>query len=107
MNAKELADRVVAFGAEECGNDYRWLDAGVIDSVSAEAFINDGRVMLALMEKVSDFVLERSNGGLSLSTKYDTHQPGSFWKRGNSFFDEPFCPAIIEACCEALEKEGD
>ena len=89
MNAKELADRVVALGAEECGNDYRWLDAGVIDAVPAEEFINDGRVVMALMNRCRD-ELPTYDWLMFINTLVDKEK----FKEAD----------IVEACCEALEN---
>ena len=109
MNAKELADRVVALGYGRIMHNGTRYQIPVLERgslypvVTAEAFINDGRVMLALMEKCSHIDAYWDDTGWSCDVV------GSFAKRGLGSHDglvgrTALCPAILEACCEALEN---
>ena len=105
MDAKALADRVVALGVGHKVSDihyalYNTNRIGI--EMLTDQFINDGRVMLALMEKCSHIDAYWDDTGWSCDVV------GSFAKRGLGSHDglvgrTALCPAIIEACCEALE----
>ena len=103
MIDKELADAVVAMGADDCG-DYRWIEAGVIDSLPAEQFVRDWRVAGALMEKCDgtahvlkdhDFNDWACVVGGEVSTDYP-------WAR-----NESLPRAIIETCVKAGRRRDE
>ncbi len=99
MNDKELADKLESFGAEQCGNDYRWIDVGVIDSLPADEFVIDWRVAGALMEKVDAHFIERLNGRV-WAVRSD--KPCGEGKTRDWYENESLPNAIITACVEAL-----
>ena len=112
-SAKELADRVVALGVGHKVSDihyalYNTNRIGI--EMLTDQFINDGRVMLALMEKCL-----ASGIDLSMSLQSNYFEAPGFWITGTLMSvsadieterdgRESLCPAIIEACCEALEN---
>ena len=108
MNDKELADRVVALGVGHKVSDihyalYNTNRIGI--EMLTDQFINDGRVMLALMEKCSHINAYWDDTGWSCDVV------GSFAKRGRGSHDglvgrTALCPTVIEACCEALEANN-
>jgi len=107
--SKELADRVVALGVGKANQIYpdalgRFYqidpDADWQTSVNAESFVNDGRVVLALMEKCQAIFIERLN-----DTKWACRADKAYGERTREWFDRgSLAPAIIEACCDALEQ---
>lgn len=84
MTDKELADKVVALGVgrywPEASPEPRYdMANGCMFSTSeAPEFLRDWRVAGALMERLNDFLFERSGSLLGLSTRYKTPQPGRF-----------------------------
>ena len=93
MDDKTLADAVVALGADQCGNEYRWLDAGVVDAYPAPKFVRDWRVCGALMEKVLDGAKDRKAAWKSVD-------PQGAWISLTKPANLP--RTIIEKCVEAL-----
>ena len=102
----KLAQRIVALGFGVAERDavngttyYRHV--GGIHFMSAEAFCNDGRVVLALMEKCSRITIikNRTQDMITEVTARSWHG-----KEGTaSNYDDTV--AIEKACCEALEEE--
>lgn len=87
-----LAQRVVAQGIPEVCDEgmtsAEWI------AYDAESFCNDGRVVLALMEKALQRCTETRMSFLDImNSALDRWVEGSF------------AIAICEACCEALEHE--
>ncbi len=98
MKDKELAKKLEQFGAEDCGN-YRWIDAGVIDSLPIDEFVRDWRVAGALMTRC------RTVNYSTTTTKGSfCHAHGKNDKHGaNNAANGEEARAIIEACVEALD----
>lgn len=107
MNDKELVDRIVALGVvdilpEGPEDDFRYLTPNGDLWRSVEAVLEDWSVAGALMERLGNFLIERSGTLLGVSTQYATPQPGKFWRADASGHNESLPRAIIEACVEAL-----
>jgi len=106
MNDKELAKRVVALGVgSHDPNDsaYYWFKLATFD---ARRFVNDGRVVLALMEKCSHIDAYWDDTGWSCDVV------GAFHNRKLGSHDgmvsrSSIAVAIIEACCNALEQANE
>lgn len=116
MNAKELADAVVALGVgEHCGEWFgimafdTALEGEILDPHDADRFVRDWRVAGALMEKATDtFVRD-----IILDRKCRAEKVYRVWVEDNGFpagerpeishcRGESLPRAIIEACVEAL-----
>jgi len=103
--SKELADRVVALGIGRAyddtpDNDLFFFDGCMYDDIGesaviAESFVNDGRVVLALMEKC-----------LSNKTIHIAMQVAIAVNKAE-LKPELLAAAICEACCDALEQAND
>ena len=109
MNAKELADRVVALGVGHKVSDihyalYNTNRIGI--EMLADQFINDGRVMLALVvmlrKRGYSFLLHSMPDRKALMTVSSPLPNQKKW--ASQIVGDDDCPVIIEACCEALEN---
>ena len=99
MTDQELADKVVALGADQCGNEYRWLRADVVDSLLDEDFVRDWRVAGALMEKVHH-IQKTTNSWDQTVIIAAPERPGK--DQIYIVVEESTTRAITEACVEAL-----
>ena len=112
MTDSELADTIVALGV---GKVYRAINGDAYEPPDpfralgedvrcypAKQFVRDWRVAGAMMEKLGNFLIERSGTLLGVSTQYATPQPGKFWHADAGSHDESLPRAINEACVEAL-----
>lgn len=100
--SKELADRIVALGvgSKHFGKYAHTRLSTIHDMTSPDQFVNDGRVMLALMEKVRQLQFWRETNNVCAGvTNYG--YPGKAKINGN------LCHAICEACCDALEANDE
>ena len=109
MNAKELADRVVALGVGHKVSDihyalYNTNRIGI--EMLTDQFINDGRVMLALVvmlrKRGYSFLLHSMPDRKALMTVSSPLPNQKKW--ASQIVGDDDCPVIIEACCEALEN---
>lgn len=108
-DAQALADRIVALGILDGGNGQYYPHHGINERwLSADEFIRDGRVVLALMEKMGD------QETLIWAQHYE--EADSVWivELGNSPSlapsdgrDESLAIAIVTATLEALETNSE
>jgi len=99
MNSEALANRVVAlgFGKRKPLSPYITFDG---DDMGVTTFINDGRVVLAMMEKV-----RTRTGNLR---KHESELLDVIRKSmAATYIDTYIAPAIIKACCDALEQANE
>ena len=121
MNAKELADTVVALGvgrqgtaisADGVGFYYTPTDENTHEEegLYSKLFVRDWRVAGALMEKVSVFDNPKDDGNFEVQS---WHEHGKHWVMldssqgwyGSKEWKNDSLPrAIIEACVEALSE---
>jgi len=87
-----LADRIV-----KCGVGEKWDDSYLIDNLrptkSADEFCEDGRVVLAMMEKM-----------VARGLYVDIF---NCWKHYADPNKESLAIAILTACCEAVERNNE
>jgi len=108
MNSEALAKRVVALGVGYSrpfsDGTYFCIDSPN-NSLPADEFINDGRVVLAMMEKCH-----------SVTVRYmEAHNQLEWWATARTVAAGPhgkgiritLAPAIIEACVKALEQANE
>ena len=94
-----LPDHILRNGDEKGGPYYVHWD----QAADAKMVTNDGRVMLALMERVAIEGLHTSFGRIGETFDcYIDHVENEM--RSHSAYADNLCPAICEACCDALES---
>lgn len=97
MNDKELADKVVALGVLDGGNDQYYAHLGINERhLSAKEFVRDWRVAGALMEKVDSIYPEKL-----IDERWQVQ--ASLDAMPTEWLTNESLPcAITEACVEAL-----